>query len=194
MRVNVRCLRGAMGSAVVMLCFAGNIAGCAFLEPGGGPVAARTASQNAVPGIPPDIRSSDDVSGLLSYGALLRSLRAGSLEREHTLAADALAANSSAPNRIRVAMLLSLPGVSFQDNGRARGYLAQVLDEPGYNARQYRGLARFLLAVLDDRKQLESELADERRQRQDLQQKLDQLKAIEQDTGTRIPPKPLKEK
>ena len=194
MRVKVRRLRGAMGNAVVMLCLAGNIAGCAFLEPGGRPVTARTASQNAAQGIPPDIRSSDDVSGLLSYGALLRSIRAASLEREYMLAADALAADPSAPNRIRVAMLLSLPGASFQDNGRARGYLAQVLDDPGFSARQYRGLAHFLLVMLDDRKQIEGALADERRQRQALQQKLDQLKAIEQDTGTRIPPKPLKEK
>ena len=52
---------------------------------------------------------------------------------------------------------------------------------------------QLLLATLDDRKQLESELTDERGQRQELQQKLDQLKAIEQDTGTRIPPKPMKE-
>jgi len=188
-----RRLRNAIGYVVVMVGLAGHVAGCAYMQSPGGPAAARTATASAAGSIPPDIRSSDSVDALVRYGALLRSIPAEALEREYTQISGANAHDTNAPDRIRLALLLSVPGASFQDNARARRYLEKVLDDPGYNARQYRDLARLLLATLDDRKQLESALADERRQRQELQQKLDQLKAIEQDTGTRIPPKPMKE-
>ena len=189
-----RRLRSAIGFAVVMVGLAGQVAGCAYLESRGGPDAARMATESATPDIPPDIRSSDSVEALLRYGALLRSIPAEALEREYAQASDAFTRDASAPNRIRMALLLSLPGASFQDTSRARVNLEKVIDDTGHHARQYRDLARFLAAMLNDRKQLEGALADERRQRQELQQKLDQLKAIEQDTGTRIPPKPMKER
>ena len=189
-----RRLRSAIGFAVVMVGLAGQVAGCAYLESRGRPVATRMATESVAPDIPPDIRSSDSVEALLRYGALLRSIPAEALEREYAQAADAFTRDASAPNRIRMALLLSLPGASFQDTSRARVNLEKVIDDTGYYARQYRDLARFLAAMLNDRKQLEGALADERRQRQELQQKLDQLKAIEQDTGTRIPPKPMKER
>lgn len=184
-----RCPRRALANTVVMMCLAGSIAGCVYAESRNGLAASPPTTQGGLPGI----RSADSVEALLSYGALLRSIRAESLEWEYTHATRTLANDPNAPNRIRVALLLSFAGASFQDNARAKGHLEQVLDDFGYNARQYHGLARFLLAMLNDRKQLGSELAEERRQRQELQQKLDQLKAIEQDTGTRIPPKPMKE-
>lgn len=188
-----RRLRRAVGYIVVMIGLAGNVAGCAYLESHGGPAAARTATESAAPGIPPDIRSADGVEALVRYGALLHSIPAEASEREYAQVAKMLAHDASAPNRIRMALLLSLPGASFQDDARARGYLEKVVNDTGYNASQYRDLARFLAALLDDRKQLDGALADERRQRQELQQKLDQLKAIEQDTGARISPKPMKE-
>lgn len=193
MSVMDRCLRSAIGNAVVMVCLAVSIAGCAYARSRAAPAAALTASEPDVQSIPPDVRSSDSVEVLLRYGALLRSIRGESLEQEYAQAAGLLADDSSAPNRIRLAMLLSFPGASFQDNTRAREYLELVRDDAGYNAREYHALARFLLAMLDDRKQLESALAGERRQRQKLRQKLEQLKAIERDTGSRIPPKPMKE-
>jgi len=183
----------AIGYAVVTTCLAMNIAGCAYMNSPGGPAAARPAPASAVQGIPADVRSSDGVEGLVRYGALLHSLPAEAQEREYAQVAGALERNRNASDRIRMALLLSIPGASFRNDARARKYLEQVLDDRGHNTRQYRDLARLLLATLDDRKQLESELTDERRQRQELQQKLDQLKAIEQDTGTRIPPKPMKE-
>lgn len=183
-----RCLRSAMANTVVMMCLVASIAGCAHAESREVSAAAQTASETATQGIPLDIRSSNSVEALLSYGVLLRSIQTEPLEREYALAAHTLANDPNAPNRIRLALLHSLAGTSFQDNTRAKEYLEQVLDDSGDNVRQYHDLARFLVAMLNDRKQVESELAEERRQRRELQQKLDQLKAIEQDTGTRIPP------
>jgi hypothetical protein len=89
-------------------------------------------------------------------------------------------------------LLLSRPGTSVRDDARAKEYLRQVLRDSGLGARPYHDLARFLLPMLDERERLEGALADERGQREVLRQKLEQLKAIEQETGKRIPPKPLK--
>lgn len=143
------------------------------------------APRNSVP--------ADSGAGLLRYGAWLRSARAEELEQEYAGATAALEAEATAANRLRLALLLSLPGVPFQDYARAREFFDQIIDEPEAEARPYRDVARFARAMLDERKRIENLLAEERRQRQALEQKLEQLKAIEQDTGTRIPPKPMKE-
>lgn len=142
---------------------------------------------------PLNTASIDNVEGLASYGAWLRSIRSQTLEQEYAEAMAALENDPTAANRLRLALLLTLPGAPFQDPARASDYFDQIINEPEEAARSYRGLARFMKAVLEERRQLETLLAEERRQRQALLQKLEQLKAIEQDTGARIPPKPMKE-
>jgi hypothetical protein len=186
-------LRCAIGYAVIGIGVAGHLVGCTPPQSWGGSSVARAAKVSGVQSIPPDVRSSDDLETLIRYGAVLHSIPNPSLEQEYTRVAHVLARNPTAADRLRMALLLSVPGTAIQDDARARSYLARVLDDHANDARSYRAFARLLLAQLDDRKQLDDALADERRQRQELQQKLDQLKAIEQDTGARIPPKPMKE-
>lgn len=176
-------------NVVAAACLGANLAGCAHAELPD-PVARVDAAREEPR---EEIESSDSAEGLLNYGARLRSIRAETLEQEYMRAAAAVADDSTAPNRIRLALLLSLPGASFQDHVRAKAQLEKVLGDSADETRPYHDVARFLLALLNERRQLESSLADERRQRQELQQKLEQLKAIEQDTGGRIPPKPIKE-
>ena len=178
-----------LGHAVAAACLTANLAGCAHAEPEDEVAWVGRIAEDPQP----DIGPSDSAEGLLSYGAWLRSIRSESLEQEYMRTAAALAKDPTAPNRIRMALLSSLPGAPYQDYARAKGHLEQVLGDSGDSARSYHGVARFLMALLDERRQLENSLADERRQRQESQQKLEQLKAIEQDTGTRIPPKPIKE-
>lgn len=172
--------------AAVFLLF-GNLAGCTHAQGGlwaqdEPPI---EALRNSVP--------ADSVEGLLGYGAWLRSARPEELEQEYVRAEAALESEATAANRLRLALLLSLPGVPFQDYARAREFFDQITDEPEADARPYQDAAHFMRAMLDERKRTENLLAEERRQRQALEQKLEQLKAIEQDTGTRIPPKPMKE-
>jgi hypothetical protein len=183
-----RRFHAATGTAVVFLFLAGGVSGCAYVKSLGAP---------ADPGpsayvIPAEVRSSDSLESLLYYGGLLYSMPAESLEREYAEIERRFASEANAPNRIRLALLLSRRGTSVRDDARAKEHLQRVLRDSGSGARPYHDLARFLLPMLDDRQRLEGALADERRQREDLGQKLEQLKAIEQDTAKRIPPKPIK--
>jgi hypothetical protein len=177
-----RRFHAATGAVLVFVCFASGVSGCAYLTSLGAP---------ADPGptayaIPAEVRSSDSLDGLLHYGTLLYSMPAESVEREYAEIERRYASEASAPNRIRLALLLSRRGTSARDGARAREQLQHVLRDSGSGARPYHDLARFLLVMLDDRQRLEGALADERR-------KLEQLKAIEQDTAKRIPPRPIKE-
>lgn len=178
-----------LGNIAAAICFVAQPVGCAHAKP----EEDLPVDEVLMEKVRPETATIESVEDFLSYGAWLRSIRAPSLEQEYTTAAAAQADDPSASHRIRLALLLSLPGTSFQDTARARAQLEHVLGDTDEAARPYHDLARFLKAVLDERRQVESTLTDERRQRQQLQQKLEQLKVIEQETGTRIPPKPIKE-
>jgi hypothetical protein len=178
----------AAGAAVVFVCLAGGVSGCAYVKSLGAAADADASAQV----IPPEVRSSDSLEALLHYGSLLYAVPAKSLEQEYGDVERRFASEANAPDRIRFALLLSRPGTSVRDDARAKEYLRQVLRDSGLGARPYHDLARFLLPMLDERERLEGALADERGQREVLRQKLEQLKAIEQETGKRIPPKPLK--
>jgi hypothetical protein len=177
----VRQFQVAAATAAVFIMLAGGVSGCAYVK---------SPSTPAAPGpsahvIPAEVRSSDTLESLLHYGELLYSMPAESVGREYAAVKRRFASDASAPNHIRLALLLSCRGSSVRDDARAREHLREVLRDAGPDWRPYHDLARFLLSMLDDRQRLESALADER-------QKLEKLKAIEQETGKRIPPKPIK--
>lgn len=172
---------------MVSACLAGAIAGCAATPPRTSGAVARPEPAAAKPAAGPET-----VDELLLYGHRLEALPSQALTEEYARAAGALAEDPSAANRIRVALLLSRPGTSFRDDKRAQALLKQVTADARYPARRYHGLASFLALTLDDRQRVEAALAEERRQRQDLQNKLEQLKAIELEL--RIPAEPIKGK
>ncbi len=173
----------------LVACMLGAITACSATSPTTGTVAARAEPAAFAPGAAPD-----SVEELLRYGERLGALPPQALNQEYVQAARALAGDASAANRVRVALLVSRPGTSFRDDKRARSLLREVTNDPRYNARKYQGLASFLLLALDDRERVEAALAEERRQHQELQHKLEQLKAIEQDFSRRIPNEPIKGK
>lgn len=169
---------------MVSACLAGAIAGC--VPP------PRTSAAVARPETAKAPADPETVDELLRYGRRLEALPPKALTDEYARAAGALAENHSAANRIRVALLLSRPGTSFHDDKRAQALLKQVMTDARYSTRRYHGLASFLALTLAERQRAEAALAEERRQRQDLQKKLEQLKAIELEL--RIPAEPIKEK
>jgi hypothetical protein len=127
------------------------------------------------------------LEGLLRYGEQVSRLDAETLETTITDVERSLSTDDTAPNRIKLAMLLSQPRASLQDNARAQTLLSQVLQDPASDAHQYRDLAAFLLSMLAD-------ATEQRRQRLLLEQQLEQLKVIERDTGNRIPTNPIRKK
>lgn len=114
-------------------------------------------------------RPASDADSLLLYYQHLRKLPGPELTREHDNARQAFARSRSDFNRIRLALVLSLPNTPYHDEGRALELIEAVAKKP--NSR-LNGLAYLLGAHLQDRKRLDASA-------QGLQQKLDALRSLE---------------
>jgi hypothetical protein len=114
-------------------------------------------------------RPADGAEPLLAYYQQLRKLSGSDLAREHETARQSYTRSRTDYERIRLAMVLSVPGFAFSDDARA----LELLDPVSKNRNgQLQGLA-FLLAVhLQERRRLDANA-------QGLQQKLDALRSLE---------------
>lgn len=114
-------------------------------------------------------RPASDAESLLLYFQYVRGLAAVDLGREHEMVRQAFTQSRSDFNRIRLAMLLSLPNTPLSDDPRA----LELLDPVARNANgQLQGLASLLAAHVQERRKLDAGM-------QGLQQKLDALKSLE---------------
>ena len=131
-------------------------AGCAA-PPGTGkptPVVARPASES---------------ESLLGYYQNLRGLSAADLGREYEAARQAYSRARTDYNRVRYAMVLTVPNSAFSDDARALEMLDPVAKNPNG---QLQPLASLLAGHLQERKRLDANA-------QALQQKLDALRSLE---------------
>jgi hypothetical protein len=97
------------------------------------------------------------------------------LRRELAAAIQALNRSRTEPNRIRAAILLTLPGAGPPDDARAIALLESVSGKtPG--ASPMKQLAAVLLAQISERMR---GMAEERKKSAAAQEKLDQLRAVE---------------
>ena len=114
-------------------------------------------------------RPASDADKLLAYFEQIRKLPAADLGKEHETARQAFATGRSDFSRVRLAMLLSLPGTPVSDEPRALDLLEPVTKNPGAELHR---LAVLLAANLQERKRLDANA-------QGLQQKLDALRSLE---------------
>lgn len=121
---------------------------------------------------------------LLRYAEHIRALPLATLQHEYTEAEQQFASAPTPDNRLRLAMLLSLPSAPFRNDARAR----QLLTPAVQSAAGYAEFTHWLLVTIDERRALEEVVEEERRRRQALRAKLDQLKAIEEDMDRRMQP------
>lgn len=132
-----------------------------------------TTMRPADPGspAPPVVEESrgDDAAKVLAYYAQLRQLSGPELAREHEAARRALAKSRSDANRLRYALLLTLPGAPASEEPRAQELLEPVTRN-GDSA--LRGLAVLMTGFLQEQRRLETSA-------QGLQQKLDALLTLE---------------
>lgn len=142
--------------------FCGLLAGCSGMPEVGSPEPAPWA-----PASTPRAESESD--RLLAYFEHVRKLQAAELGKEHEAARQAFLSARSDFNRVRLAMLLSLPGTPVNDDPRALELLDPVTKNPGGELHR---LAVLLAANLLERKRLEANA-------QGLQQKLDALRSLE---------------
>jgi hypothetical protein len=110
-----------------------------------------------------------DAESLLLYFHHLRKLSGPDLGREHEAARQAYARSRTDFNRVRLAIVLSLPSSAFNDDARALELLEQVAKNP---SDRLQGLALLLNTHLQEQKRMNANL-------QGLQQKLDALKSLE---------------
>jgi hypothetical protein len=148
-----------MGTLALVTC--GALAGCSALP---GPDAEVAPGTQAVPAQPVD-----GADALLVYYQHLRKLSGGDLARELESARHAYVQTRTDYERVRFAMVLSLPGYTFSDDARALELLDPVSKNP---TGQLQSLAYLLAAHLQERRRLDASA-------QGLQQKLDALKTLE---------------
>lgn len=129
-----------------------------------------------------------EAESLLLYHEHLRKLSIADLNREHEGVKRTLARSNSDFSRMRLAMLLSLSGANFRDDGRALGLLEPML-AAGAADNETRALAQLLYVLISERRRIEERLKDEQRKTEGLQQKLDALKSIEKSLLEREPAK-----
>lgn len=129
------------------------------------------------PPVKPDIpRPASDVDELLGYFQHLKKLPGNQLGKEHDNARQAFVKEASEINRVRLAMVLSMPSTPFADDARALDLL-----DPVIRSRQTSmyGLAFLLATYIQERRKLEGNVQSLQQNLQGLQQKLDALKSLE---------------
>lgn len=120
----------------------------------------------------------EDPSGLLRYAEQVSRMSDPARRSEHARAEQAFANEASAFNRLRLALLLTLPDTPFQCDSCARDLLRSYLQHDDNN-RAWRDFATLLLRSTEQRLALKQELETERKQHQQMRQQLEKLKAIE---------------
>lgn len=141
------------------------LAGCALLD-----LAPPAPAPEPPPWIQPgSARPVSDVDSLVQYYQHIRNLSTGDAGREYEVARQAYNGERNAFNRVRLAMMLSLPDAAFQDDSRALDLLEPVVRNA--NGRLH-ALALMLSSHLQEQKRLNASV-------QGLQQKLDALKSLE---------------
>jgi len=153
---------------IAILCSISALAGCAdFSSPGAGPggSGAPWAREN---------RESRQVIELIAYTQRVAALQADEQQRELNASTQMLSKDRGAYGRVRLALLLALPGTTFNDDTRAAGLLeslagAAASEAPPGPMQQFAGL---LYAQINER------LREQRRTVQ-LKEQLEALKAVE---------------
>jgi len=110
-----------------------------------------------------------DTESLLLYFQHLRKLSGAEIGSEYDSARQAYKRNPSDFNRVRLSMVLSVPGAAFNDEGRALELLDPVAKNSGA---KLHGLALVLSTHLQEQRRLNANA-------QGLQQKLDALRSLE---------------
>jgi hypothetical protein len=169
------------------LCAAASLAiglsGCGVLQPAPPPSSPRaepprseTPRPESRPDISPRISESEQLSTLIGYVQNVSAMPADDQRRELSGANQAFGRESSPLARLKLAMLLCLPGTVIADDGRALSLLepmaAGTAGPAGANAGALRRFAGLLHAQVGER------VREQKRSAQ-LREQLDALKAME---------------
>ena len=116
-----------------------------------------------------------EMERFFQYFARIKALSREALQREYAQQASTFVHSRSAADRLRLALLLSVPDTDFANTTYALELLQEYLNEPAQNHTQLREIATFLLTFIPTPKpdevpseplikQLQEELHDKERQ------------------------------
>jgi hypothetical protein len=125
-----------------------------------------------------------EVAELLAYYERLNGMPADEQRREFNAAQVAFERQAGASQRLRLALLLLLPRAAWRDDARVLHLLGGIEPVPVEQASPRHELALLLQKLVGERQRL---LRDEHKKAEDLQQKLDALRAIDRDSRRRPP-------
>jgi hypothetical protein len=161
--------------------FVAAMAGCAALKPEPEqapapvesveppPEAEAPPSDPAPPEVAPARPPVVELERLLDYFRALRRLSAAELAREYENARSTFLRTRSDYDRVRLALLMSLPNTPFNDEARVLELLEPMLRSPGS---MLQGLAALVHVMVQEQRRLEQNMGK-------LQEKLDALKSLE---------------
>jgi hypothetical protein len=135
-----------------------------------------------------------DLRAILAYYRRVKGMDEKSLQQELAEARQELAVRARPVDQIRLAILLSLPSAPFQDYDRALGLLDDAAGASNADDQTVSDLLYALSSMLAELKgqwelyqKLDLKFREERKQRELLQQKLDELTTIEKNLLERGP-------
>jgi hypothetical protein len=151
---------------LAVLCGIGALAGCATSSSPGPSLAGPSTSVRETR----ESRESRQVIDLIAYTQRVATLEAEEQQRELNASTQALSKDRGAYVRVRLALLLALPGTAFNDDARAAGLLDSVVGAaPEGPMQSFAGLLNI---------QIGERLREQRRTAQ-LKEQLEALKGIE---------------
>ena len=124
-----------------------------------------------IPGAPDTEREQRQVIELIDYTQRVATMSAEQQRYEYAASSQAFAKDKETLKRMRLALLLAMPGASFHDTARAASLL-EPLAATGEPAGPLRSFARLFYAQLNER------AGDQRRANQ-MREQLEALKAVE---------------
>lgn len=129
-------------------------------------------------------KEGDEVVALLAYYQRLVGMPADDLKREYQAANQAYARSRDELARLRLALLMSVPGAPWRDEARLLALLEGVGSRLPAGESPRRHLATLLARLAADQaretKRLEALVKEEQRRADELQQKLDAMLKIEE--------------
>jgi hypothetical protein len=148
------------------------------------------AGCNHLPALLSEDSESREVLALVAQAHRFAGLQAEDQKKELNAASQGFARERSAYSRLRLALLLSLPGTQFADEARAMALLEPLVPPPG-TARvlPLRQFAALLYAEVGERVREQRRSAQLREQSAQMKEQLDALRAIERSIIERGKPK-----
>ena len=153
-------------------------------------VCALLAGCNHLPGLLSEDSESREVVALIGQAHRFAGLPGEDQKKEFNVANQGFARERSPYSRLRLALLLSLPGTTFTDEGRAMTLLEPLVPPAGTaKVLPLRQFAALLYADVGERVREQRRSAQLREQSAQLKEQLDALRAIERSIIERGKPK-----